>query len=882
LGVILYRLLTGELPFRGNTRMLLHQVLHEEPRPPRKLNDHIPRDVQTICLKCLEKEPSRRYASALDLASDLGRWLAGEPISARSSGLLEKAWKWTRRNPVVASLSTATALALLTGVLGIVWQWRRAVANYEEMRIHRKIAEANYKDAEDQRKIADAKTAEARAKADELERQSYVSLLALSQRETEANNIQLSDRLLERTPARLRGWEWHYCKRVNHRELSTIRRTTDPFFIKEAALSADGRRLACSAGKVAWICDLEGHEQAAMKGHSDVIDAIAWSPDGKTVATGGRDHVIHLWDAQTGAERACLRGHGTWVGALCFSPDGARLLAGTGAPVLTPGACAEVKLWGVADGRLVRTLMETAEGRILSVAYSSDGRRVAAGHSGDVHVWDVDTGAQLGVFGPGQGEMTGVSLSPDGGTLAAGSEVGGILLWDLKTGSLAHSVRGHSGQACVRFSPDGRRLASGGDEGVVRLWDPMTGRAHATLRGHYRGLIRPQFDPKGTQLITASLDGTVRTWDATLENVPPVLIGHTGWLCGASFHPDGRTVATGGWGGILIWEAASGRRLREIAPVHDGGPRAIAYSPDGRRIAAVGLGPLAQVWDAETGRKALAIDTGARGVNAVVFSPDSSTLITGDDDGFVCTWHLTSAGELRRFRAHHDAIICLSLSRDGRKIATATLGATVKIWGLPDGLATLTIESSRSSRNPCGQIATFDAIGGRLAIVRPNYSVAVIDAEGGSNLCTLLGHSAQVNAIAFSPDGRRLATGGNDRTIRLWDLDWGDEVLILRGHEGAITGLAWSRDGRFLASTATDRTGRIWDAGPRTGPYNPTDPDRRPVARSRGFDVKPDGKNGIRWIVSALDGRTIAMGSGGDIKLRDPVSNATRGLHGRF
>src|SRR5262249_22821440 len=146
----------------------------------------------TICLKCLEKEPARRYASASDLASDLGHWLAGRPISTRPSGRLEKAWKWTRRNPLAASLAAATALALLTGVLGIVWQWRRAVANYEQMRAQRQIAEANYRDAEAQRQIAEAKTAEARAKAEELEHQSYISLLALSQQETEANNVQLS------------------------------------------------------------------------------------------------------------------------------------------------------------------------------------------------------------------------------------------------------------------------------------------------------------------------------------------------------------------------------------------------------------------------------------------------------------------------------------------------------------------------------------------------------------------------------------------------------------------------------------------------------------------------------------------------------------------
>jgi eukaryotic-like serine/threonine-protein kinase len=256
------------------------------------------------------------------LAEELNRYPAGEPIVARPVGAGERALKWVRRRPVIAALSATTALAILGGVLGIVWQWRRAEANFKEAESQRKIAETNYEDAESQRKIAEAKTVEAQARAEDLERQGYISLVALSLRENQADNITLAEQSLDRCPPHLRGWEWRYCNWANHRELKTIRRGTGTYYIYRAALSPDGQRIACIGGKSVWVCDLEGTEICAMKGHDDEVECVAWSPDGKTIATGGRDRVIRLWDSKTGAEQGVLKGHGIWVFSVCFSPTG--------------------------------------------------------------------------------------------------------------------------------------------------------------------------------------------------------------------------------------------------------------------------------------------------------------------------------------------------------------------------------------------------------------------------------------------------------------------------------------------------------------------------------------------------------------------------------
>jgi WD40 repeat protein len=821
LGLTLYELLTLHPGFESSDRLrLIEQIKTEEPPRLRAVDGRIPRDLETIVLKAIEKDPKARYQTAEAMSEDLRRFLADEPIRARQVSSVERYWRWARRNPGIAILGGALTALLVLATIGSLLAVGR-FARLAEREGHSLVAERLARqDAEQARTTAETASTAAQAEAYRAMLSEVQALRAGHQlgwrEEALANLVRLASmptprrdlvELRTQAVACLGAFEVREMGRIEGQDGST----TGGWCAASFDFSPDSRQLVIASRKGnVDLWDLANHTHIRRLGATMPATTketfwnpgrVRFFPDGGLVYITGSERVAFLDPSGQPSARRSIDGGDAKAVWLETDREGRQLAvrwnngridlheAGTGAVRQTFKGYKEIALslsdrWLAQEGPNHTIELLPTHGQestrtlghhrspFKQLAFSPDGQRIAAFSDRIVRLWDVATGEEVYTIRLDREDPSGIALTPDGGLIAASCADHTSRIYDLADGQPLAVIPGPSVMWAVAFSSDGGYLAAAADSGSVCLYRLNGRQEQRRLGGHRHRVHRVAFHPRLPRLASCSDDNGIILWDAETARSLARWTAHRIWVTGLAYSPDGSLIASscGPWNredfdfSIGLWDAEKGT-LRKRLPGNTTGVWALAFDPSNRRLASGDEGGNVLVFDVDSGQILRRERVGNSLVTSVGFHDGGRQLLVGLSEGTVALFDLARSGPPRRI-------------------------------ALPDGCGRLAVDPSRN------RAIVGDNQGGVIALSLPDLTVT----HRLSN-----GHAGSIESLALSPNGRLLATGGTDRHVVLRDAETFEAILTFPAWTGVVKDLGFDSSGRWLAYVGADADVNLWD-----------------------------------------------------------------------
>jgi len=843
LGCILYEMLTGIPPFVAASAMeILRMQVEEDPVPPNKRGARVSPDIETICLKCLEKEPERRYQSAGELAVDLRRYLDGEPITARRASLVYITKKKLLRHKAIAGVISVAAALLIGATVWYVLDLQAQKAFAEQKRVEaensKKEADAQRKQAEGRRLEAEAERRRADKEKQEAQRGQYQTGLALAQSAISEGNTAKADFALLSCPPPLLNWEWGHFRRRTNQEIKVLGRADKDYSWSQVAFGPAGKRVAAWNNSNVYVWDVAtGKQRAKFKpqGYNPVflsfsangdrliaagstwtccdartgrllrksprIGRCCFNPPKTVIAGWFRDKTIRGWDIETGKECFSFSAPAAYKGGhQALSPDG---------KTLALMMKTEIGFWSTRTGKQLGVKIGVSN-RTSCIAYSHDGTRMAIGTTaGEIRIANPRDGTLLAKHGVG-GRLFRLAFSRDGRYLAAmqGSRDTGV--FDVASGKRILAL----GKAyeLPAFGPDNNTIVSWYDN-VISIWDLREGRRRLRLMGHGQQITDVALDPSGQRLVSSDYSD-FRLWMTAHGRDGRRLAAVDSLSYHVAFGPNGKRIVaacegtrkSGGDGPVKLIDPQSGRSLRELRG-HKGSVLSSMFMPDGKQVVSGGRDGTIRIWNAKTGKQtSLLKESGpAPGISALAISPDGSMLASAKEH--ITLWDARSGVRRMVLRTPFPPVNSLQFSPDGRLLASGLKAgrlARVEVWDVTTGRLTKTLRGE-------GDIGLLFSPDGAALTAVGRQGIRRWDLRTGRELlCKLDVGRGWISSVAQTPDGTRLAVGMPSGAIRILDSNTGAELLTLLGHERSVAALAFSPDGRTLLSSSRDETARLW------------------------------------------------------------------------